>query len=1039
MSLKSKDISYSVISAIYSALGGDTGFVYLRKDTITLTGTGGTATIVNNAISKVATYHTSPTVTASEFVTNNVAAYLASGVILTSSGAILSFVSTIAGVAFTGATTITNLTTNLSGVVANANTNYPIYKSIPKNPAQIYIRIGEVIESEDGTKDDFVYHGSVPVIICDESQINQADKKKAQGILNLVRGILKPTKTSVPSGFIEFAHEGKTEYVDLDDMDKPKIRVVDVYSFIHEGSDDVVIILNPPTLFSATVISDTQIDLAWTNNALGQAVVIERSLNGNNFVEIFRTSAGAVTYSDTGLTAGTRYYYRIRAFSGGDYSAYTSVEDAIMWIPPNFLTTNFASDNVIALNDALTNYKSVYIATPGVYEIDGTIWIPSNANLVFSAGCTIKKATGSDFSFMFANTGILTYSRNQNITIKGNGLIVDQNGIDTRTQGVPYHMVGLMNFFHVDNLILDGFNHTNGGPLQFFGHLGDITNFVIRNMNIETEKAAFQFQGKCFDGLLEDIITDAYDDALALNAIDYPIVMGSVGNIERITIRRWTDNQIINPYFANSCRIQPGSWSDWVTGTTYNLNDLCVNNGNIYIKSSATAQTSSVAPTHLNGKITGADSIEWWWLQTGIETEACVKDITYEDIHINTRRYCVALLTENSVNMRSVFPGTQGNGYVDNIIFDNIYYNPLSAGASLFYSKGFTKKVSIKNSIINPVNNCNLIDAVAAIDGTYDGFIDVVEIDNCDITLNASSYVFTKTNASAGEIVNISNTTINLNNSTLLNFVQAAAERLATFTFDNVIINGAVRLTEFNNCNSMAWIANNCQFLNVWNLLLRNTVSGSGITFTSNGCTYTTPGGTYLFDNQADTKLSINITNSIGDVAQSKISANSIVIVACDLIHHIYAIGEVCFGGRVIYINNNKVGGIIVSDNDLSNAIWGCSGTNILNTDGHVGFGQHDTDLVLVGCVTAGIAARLCDEYNDGIYSDWYLPANDEMSLCYTFRAVLGAFQNASYNTARNITATNCYVVNPITGVAANGLKTTSRPVRPFRSFTVPD
>jgi|GEM_PF-1582742 len=342
MSLKSKDISYSVVSAIYSALGGDTGFVYLRKDTITLTGTGGTATIINNTISKVATYHTSPTVTASEFVTANAAASLASGVILTSSGPILSFTSSIAGAGFTGATTIVNLTTNLSGIVANADVSCPVYKSIPKSPAQIYVRIGEVIDTEDGTKDDFVYKGSVPVIVCDESQVNQADKKKAQNILNVVRGILKPTKTSVPSGFIEFGHEGKTEYVDLDDMDKPKIRVVDVYSFIHEGIDVITIILDPPTLFSATVISDTQIDLAWTSI---YAVDIERSLNGNNFSLLHRTVIGDATYSDTELIADTRYYYRIRAFSGGDYSAYTNVEDAMpsLWTPQTPLneTPNF--------------------------------------------------------------------------------------------------------------------------------------------------------------------------------------------------------------------------------------------------------------------------------------------------------------------------------------------------------------------------------------------------------------------------------------------------------------------------------------------------------------------------------------------------------------------------------------------------------------------------------------------------------------------------------------------------------------------------
>lgn len=89
----------------------------------------------------------------------------------------------------------------------------------------------------------------------------------------------------------------------------------------------VISLLTVPTLFSVTVISDTQIDLAWTNNIDGNAVIIERSLNGNDFAEIYRTLPGVAVYSNTGLTALTRYYYRIRAFDGVNYSAYSNVED----------------------------------------------------------------------------------------------------------------------------------------------------------------------------------------------------------------------------------------------------------------------------------------------------------------------------------------------------------------------------------------------------------------------------------------------------------------------------------------------------------------------------------------------------------------------------------------------------------------------------------------------------------------------------------------------------------------------------------------
>lgn len=122
----------------------------------------------------------------------------------------------------------------LNGFVVYAGTTYPVHKSIPKSPPSIYVRIGEVVDREEGTKDDFVYYGSVSVIICDESQTMQADKKKAYNILNVVRGLLKPSKSSVPGGFIGFSHGGKGDYVDLGIDGKPLIRVVDTYKFIIE-------------------------------------------------------------------------------------------------------------------------------------------------------------------------------------------------------------------------------------------------------------------------------------------------------------------------------------------------------------------------------------------------------------------------------------------------------------------------------------------------------------------------------------------------------------------------------------------------------------------------------------------------------------------------------------------------------------------------------------------------------------------------------------------------------------------------------------
>jgi hypothetical protein len=96
------------------------------------------------------------------------------------------------------------------------------------------------------------------------------------------------------------------------------------------------VLVNPPSLFIATADIHTSnvINLAWTNNSLGDAVSIERSLDGSVWAEIHRTATHISVYVDSGLVTSTRYYYRVRAFEFYDYSAYSNVDDAITVIIP---------------------------------------------------------------------------------------------------------------------------------------------------------------------------------------------------------------------------------------------------------------------------------------------------------------------------------------------------------------------------------------------------------------------------------------------------------------------------------------------------------------------------------------------------------------------------------------------------------------------------------------------------------------------------------------------------------------------------------
>ena len=80
-----------------------------------------------------------------------------------------------------------------------------------------------------------------------------------------------------------------------------------------------------PSGLTATAVSFSQINLTWTDNATNETgFQIERSPDGSaGWTQIATPAANAISFADTGLSAGTPYYYRLRATNGGGNSAYT--------------------------------------------------------------------------------------------------------------------------------------------------------------------------------------------------------------------------------------------------------------------------------------------------------------------------------------------------------------------------------------------------------------------------------------------------------------------------------------------------------------------------------------------------------------------------------------------------------------------------------------------------------------------------------------------------------------------------------------------
>jgi peptidyl-Asp metalloendopeptidase len=84
-----------------------------------------------------------------------------------------------------------------------------------------------------------------------------------------------------------------------------------------------------PTALTATAAGTGQINLTWTDGSSNETgFKIERSSGGAAFAQIGTVGAGVTSLSNSGLTEGTAYSYRIRAYNASGDSAYSNIATA---------------------------------------------------------------------------------------------------------------------------------------------------------------------------------------------------------------------------------------------------------------------------------------------------------------------------------------------------------------------------------------------------------------------------------------------------------------------------------------------------------------------------------------------------------------------------------------------------------------------------------------------------------------------------------------------------------------------------------------
>lgn len=89
-------------------------------------------------------------------------------------------------------------------------------------------------------------------------------------------------------------------------------------------------------IVAANLSFAAELKLTWKDNSDNEdAFSIERSTDGENFAQIATTGPNVEAYTDSGLSPGIRYWYRIRAANSAGYSGYSNVRFATTKAIPN--------------------------------------------------------------------------------------------------------------------------------------------------------------------------------------------------------------------------------------------------------------------------------------------------------------------------------------------------------------------------------------------------------------------------------------------------------------------------------------------------------------------------------------------------------------------------------------------------------------------------------------------------------------------------------------------------------------------------------
>jgi hypothetical protein len=204
--------------------------------------------------------------------------------------------------------------------------------------------------------------------------------------------------------------------------------------------------------------------LNWADNSSNESgFKIERSTDGTNYSLLTTTAANVTSYSNTGLSAATKYYYRVRATNSAGDSANSAVASA---------TTQSSGTT----GGTITYSAPITITQGGTYTGN---WQSLNANTPAVKIATSQPVTIINSNISSAGTLIDTQGYSANVTVKNtNGYALNPN-VTTMHAGRFLNAEGFVNV-DVENCYMEG---TSGIYLYDYrgNHTASNTVKILKN------------------------------------------------------------------------------------------------------------------------------------------------------------------------------------------------------------------------------------------------------------------------------------------------------------------------------------------------------------------------------------------------------------------------------------------------------------------------------------------------------------------------------------------------------------------------------